>query len=416
MPTDPCDVHGDSVRTQLVKKFDNSQWPRAALAVDTNGGCAGNHARADAARGGRSLRRDRFDLQTKNGGEGTTRPSRLDPDKPVKRAIPVVPDARRPGRSAPRASRCDQSTIRQTNHSCKTNRRRRSISVTTTEARSAIFASPCSIRAVAIRRRIFRQASPAPNDHEHAPVNFHGYAACTRGGFQRDVKRAIAKGRPVLLLLRGDFKATQRALLELKQHRLAGRRFIEGNRPASDRPATERPEARGAFSRHRRGGGWLSGRDTGGACLLWQRGRFIPTPYPLPDSRWDFSRPLGERSGIFVGTREWNVPSRHHLAALILALGLGEPVTVFDEDPRRCRKVLAALGLSSGSLRIIERRLPYRDYLAEMARHKIVLQADKSAVPGRWRAMRCSAACPASAVTARSIGSVFPRLADMVVR
>ena len=32
---------------------------------------------------------------------------------------------------------------------------------------------------------------------------------------------------------------------------------------------------------------------------------------------------------------------------------------------------------------MIARRLPYRDYLAEMARHKIVLQADKSAVPGQ---------------------------------
>ena len=62
---------------------------------------------------------------------------------------------------------------------------------------------------------------------------------------------------------------------------------------------------------------------------------------------------------------------------------LGEPVTVFDENPRRCRKVLAALGLPLDSLRVIARRLPYRDYLAEMARHKIVLQADKSAVPGQ---------------------------------
>ena len=60
---------------------------------------------------------------------------------------------------------------------------------------------------------------------------------------------------------------------------------------------------------------------------------FIPTPYPLHDPRWDFSRPFGERSGIFIGTREWNVPSRQHLAALVLALGLGEPVTVFDENP-----------------------------------------------------------------------------------
>jgi hypothetical protein len=32
---------------------------------------------------------------------------------------------------------------------------------------------------------------------------------------------------------------------------------------------------------------------------------------------------------------------------------------------------------------VIARRLPYGEYLAEMARHKIVLQADKSAVPGQ---------------------------------
>ena len=43
-----------------------------------------------------------------------------------------------------------------------------------------------------------------------------------------------------------------------------------------------------------------------------------------------------------------------------------DPVTVFDEDPRRCRKVWKSLGFSPDRLRIIEKRLPYRDYLAEM--------------------------------------------------
>jgi hypothetical protein len=32
---------------------------------------------------------------------------------------------------------------------------------------------------------------------------------------------------------------------------------------------------------------------------------------------------------------------------------------------------------------VLEKRLPYPDYLAEMTRHKIVLQADRSAVPGQ---------------------------------
>ena len=228
----------------------------------------------------------------------------------------------------------------------------------------------------------FLSGITSPNEHGHAPVNFHGYAACTGGVFQRDVKRAVATGRPVLLLLRSDFKATQSALRALKQHRLpvvvslkeTGHHQIARQLNDAKRAVRFRAIVQAAD-------GCLA--TTPEALAFYGTGRFIPTPYPLHDRRWDFSRPFGERSGIFIGTREWNVPSRQHLAALVIALGLGEPVTVFDGNPRRCRKILEALGLPSGSLRVVARRLPYRDYLAEMARHKIVLQADKSAVPGQ---------------------------------
>src|SRR5579864_4114487 len=60
----------------------------------------------------------------------------------------------------------------------------------------------------------FDQASGAGT---HPPINFHAFAACTAGSFHRDVKNAIAEKTPVLLLLRGDFKATERALTELKK-------------------------------------------------------------------------------------------------------------------------------------------------------------------------------------------------------
>ena len=221
-----------------------------------------------------------------------------------------------------------------------------------------------------------------PGERGHAPVNFHGYAACTGGVFQREVKRAVATGRPVLLLLRSDFKATERALHALKQRRVpvvvslkeTGLHQIARQLSDAKRAARFREIVRAADD-------CLA--TTPEALAFYGAGRFIPTPYPLHDSRWNFSRPFGERSGIFIGTREWNVPSRQHLAALVLAVGLGERVTVFDGNPRRSRKVLAALGLPLDSLRVIGRRLPYRDYLAEMARHKIVLQADKSAVPGQ---------------------------------
>lgn len=232
------------------------------------------------------------------------------------------------------------------------------------------------------REQDFAPGVPGPNDIGHAPVNFHGYAAATGGTFQRDVSRAIETGRPVLLLLRGDFKEPQRALVALKR---------AGLKVAVSLKETGLHQIARQLADPKRAERFRAIVQTADGCLaatpetlpFYGRGEFIPTPYPLDDPRWDFSHPLGGRNGIFVGTREWKVPSRHHLAALLLALGLGEPVTVFDEDPRRCRKVLSALGLPIEALRILERRLPYRDYLAEMARHKLVLQTDKSAVPGQ---------------------------------
>ncbi len=92
MPADRCDVHGDSVRTQLVKKFESSQWPRAALAVDTK------EVAPIVMQGPTLLAGDdpyeaigstfRPKMVAKAGDQ--IEPG-LDPDKPIKRAIPVVP-------------------------------------------------------------------------------------------------------------------------------------------------------------------------------------------------------------------------------------------------------------------------------------------------------------------------------------
>lgn len=223
---------------------------------------------------------------------------------------------------------------------------------------------------------------PGPDDPGHPPVNFHAYAACTRGSFEREAKAAIKRGRPVLLLLRGDFREGQRALRELKRHGL--RVAISFKETGLHQIAKQLSDPRRAARFWEMVGaadGCLAA--TSAALTFYGRGEFIPTPYPLEDPRWNFSHSLGERNGIFVGTREWNVPSRHHLAALLAATGLGKPVTVFDPHPRTCRKLLAALGRSTDSLRILTKRLPYRDYLAEISRHRIVFQADRSAVPGQ---------------------------------
>ncbi len=126
---------------------------------------------------------------------------------------------------------------------------------------------------------------------------------------------------------------------------------------------------------------------------------FIPTPYPIDDARWDFSRPIEQRSGIFIGTREWDVPSRNHLAALLVARQLsentGEHVTVFDYEGRKGARLLSEIGFGAGKLRVLNRKLAYPDYLREMARHKIVLQLDTSFVPGQVAgdALLCRVPC-----------------------
>jgi len=238
----------------------------------------------------------------------------------------------------------------------------------------------------------------------HPPTNFHAYAACTRGSFQRETKDAIAQNTPVLVLLRGDFNASERALKTLQNagrfvavslketglHQIADQlqnstrlaRFVRIVQKADACLAPTR-EAADLYRA-------LRGND---------RAAFIPTPYPVDDPRWDFSRPIEQRSGIFIGTREWDVPSRNHLAALIVARRLsentGEHVTVFDYEGRKGARLLSELGFGAGKLRVLNKKLAYPHYLREMARHKIVLQLDTSFVPGQVAgdALLCRVPC-----------------------
>ncbi|HEV2841561.1 MAG TPA: hypothetical protein VGW39_09580 [Chthoniobacterales bacterium] len=239
----------------------------------------------------------------------------------------------------------------------------------------------------------------------HQPTNFHAYAACTRGSFHRDTKRAIAEATPVLLLLRGDFRDSERALAALqKERRVVAVSLKEtGLHQIADQL---RDPVR--FSRFRRIVSQADGciAPTPEAADLYRairaspdRVAFIPTPYPIDDRRWDFSRPIEERSGILIGTREWNVLSRNHLGALAVARQLseqtGERVTVFNFDRRKGARLIAGIGLASEKLRVLDRKLSYPDYLREVARHKIVFQLDTSFVPGQVAgdALLCRVSC-----------------------
>jgi hypothetical protein len=236
---------------------------------------------------------------------------------------------------------------------------------------------------------------PAPGEGAHPPINFHAFAACTSGAFHRDARSAIAENTPVLLLLRSDFRASERALTELKR---AGRTVAVSLKETGLHQIAQQLRDPGKLSR------FIKIVTQADACIattpeaaeIYQRVRsehdpatvaFIPTPYPIEDQRWDFSVPRNEQSGIFVGTREWEVPSRNHFAALLVARQLcettGEPVTVVNLDGYKGRRLLGELNFPNGKLRLIEKWKAYPDYLRDVARHEIVLQLDSSHVPGQ---------------------------------
>src|SRR5262249_8477839 len=88
-----------------------------------------------------------------------------------------------------------------------------------------------------------------------------------------------------------------------------------------------------------------------------------------------------------IGTREWEVPSRNHFSALLLARELcvasGEPVTVFNLDGREGGKRLAELKFPPGKLRVHHKLETYPDYLRQTPRQQIDPQLSPSRVPGQ---------------------------------
>ena len=251
------------------------------------------------------------------------------------------------------------------------------------------------------------QETASPDGQEHPPINFHGYAACTRGVFHYDTRRAIAEATPVLLLLRRDFRNSERALSELKKN---GRLVAISLKETGLHQIAQQLCDREKLSRFMKIVGQADGciATTPEAAEIYQRARckydpatvaFIPTPYPVEDRQWNFSVSPDDQSGIFLGTREWDVPSRNHFAALLVARQLceatGEPVTVVNLDGYKARRLLWELKFPEAKFHIIEEKKPFPDYLREVARHKIVLQLDRSRVPGQVAgdALLCRTVC-----------------------
>jgi hypothetical protein len=223
-----------------------------------------------------------------------------------------------------------------------------------------------------------------PDETAHPPVNYHAYAACTKGAFYRTPAFA-ARHRSVLLLLRGDLSESQRAFAILKAHGC----FVAVSFKESGTQQVARQLSKPKrFQRFREiaSSADLCFSSTPDLLPLFasvsKRTIYLPTPYPFEYPPWDFSRPMNERHGLFIGTREFEVLSRNHLLALSAARTFSVPVTVINPEGKSGLQRLRSLKFPEDQLTVAA-PLPYPKYLRLIASHRLVLQFDQSSVPGQ---------------------------------
>ncbi len=237
----------------------------------------------------------------------------------------------------------------------------------------------------------FPDGAGAPDEKLHPPVNYHAFAACTGGAFHRRDQTIPAEDKEVLLLIGGDLKAARQAMVELRR---AGKTVAVALQEAGAfqfaTQFTRAAKFRLFLEICARADGAIA--TTADLVPIFtaagiRHTEFIATPYPIDDERWNFAIPFEERRGIFIGTREFGVPSRNHLAALLtvhqLAASMYEPVTVFNLDGWRGRQMIERLGYDAQLLRVVQGALTYPRYLRILAKHKLVWQLDASGVPGQ---------------------------------
>jgi len=251
--------------------------------------------------------------------------------------------------------------------------------------------------------RDFAGGPGTPGDKGHPPVNYHAYAACTRGAFCRDPREIPVGTNAVLVLLRrGNLRASLGIVRSLKQ---AGKRvWISLKESGTHQVAGLLPDY-GRMELFRRvcaaSDGALS--STPGLVPFYlaagaPRAVFIPTPYPLGFPGWDFDQPEEKRRGIFIGTREFGVPSRRHLEAITVASEISReadvPVAVMNIGARREARIISIAAGENPLFHTIVGPLGYRDYLRLMALHRIVWQLDSSGVPGQVAGDACLCGLP----------------------
>lgn len=277
-------------------------------------------------------------------------------------------------------------------------------------------------------RQSFPNGAGKLGDPGHLPVNFHAYAACTRGTYLSG-DAAMPEEDNVLLLVGSKMERAEALLRRLKD---AGKKVVITIKETGLQQIGghfQRFENWSAFQR-------LCALADGALATtfdtepLYQAANpkltviFLPPPYPVEE--WDLS--CSEQSGIFIGTRQLFVGSRNHALALMLvapvAAEVNEPLTVISgraSDLPPVKRVLNKLvdyshdwhrrfAETAPQMRVISRQMPAADYLRTLAAHKLVFQLDQSSVPGQVAgdALLCRVPCVGGNGTAERI--VFPDL------
>ncbi len=267
-----------------------------------------------------------------------------------------------------------------------------------------------------------------PDDGGHPPVNYHAYAACTRGVFSDSTRAVLAQRErfdAVIVLIRARVSVSLRAMQELKK---AGFTVLAAWKEAGPYQIADQLRSSRSLAAYQDiltlADGVISPTAVPPPRWGWLRveeferkTRFIPTPYPVEFPEWNFSRPDSERAGIMVGTRQFFVPTRNHLQTLsrvaVMAEELAVPVTVINGDKRKGRVLLRQLELSFPESRLrVHGPLGYERYLRLMAKHRLVYQLDRSYVPGQVAgdAALCRTLCAGG--NSALEGVIFPDLAD----
>lgn len=239
-----------------------------------------------------------------------------------------------------------------------------------------------------------------PGWRGYEPAFVHAYAACT-GGAVFAATEKIPPG-PVLVVLRKN--NLRRAVAAIGRLRAGGSKVL----------ATT-----GACSTHGLAGmlgdttRWELFREACAACdaavapvprlvpFLENAGaprvEFIPVPVDLGSA--PPAKPLADLRGIFVGTREFRIPTRRHLEAVVLADSLSRrlqvPLAVLNSEGRDGGMVLKDLQRRNPLFFIIEAPLTRADFLDVLRLHRIVWQLDSSSGPGRVAAdaLLCGIPC-----------------------